>query len=69
LGLIIPLWVRGGFAGRELEGRLLNDGIQCDFVRVAGETRTNIVLHEKETGNQLSSMLVVRRSSPTKLCS
>ena len=43
----------GGFAGRELEGRLLNDGIQCDFVRVAGETRTNIVLHEKETGNQI----------------
>jgi len=44
----------GGFAGRELEGRLLNDGIQSDFVRVSGETRTNIIIHEKETGRQLS---------------
>ena len=44
----------GGFAGRELEGRLLNEGIQSDFVRVSGETRTNIIIHEKETGKQLS---------------
>lgn len=44
----------GGFAGRELEGRLLNEGIQSDFVRVSGETRTNIIIHEKETGRQLS---------------
>lgn len=43
----------GGFAGRELEGRLLNEGIQSDFVRVAGETRTNIVIHERETGRQI----------------
>jgi len=44
----------GGFAGRELEGRLLNEGIQSDFVRVSGETRTNIIIHEKETGKQLA---------------
>jgi len=44
----------GGFAGRELEGRLLNEGIQSEFVRVSGETRTNIIIHEKETGRQLS---------------
>lgn len=43
----------GGFAGRELEGRLLNDGIQSNFVRVSGETRTNIVIHERETGRQI----------------
>jgi len=43
----------GGFAGRELEGRLLNEGVQSDFVRVAGETRTNIVIHERETGRQI----------------
>ena len=50
----IALGFVGGFAGRELEGRLLNDGIQSDFVRVSGETRTNIIIHEKETGKQLA---------------
>ncbi len=50
----IALGFVGGFAGRELEGRLLNDGIQGDFVRVSGETRTNIIIHEKETGKQLA---------------
>ncbi|MGA9097957.1 MAG: 1-phosphofructokinase family hexose kinase, partial [Methanotrichaceae archaeon] len=44
----------GGFAGRELEGRLLNEGIQSDFVHVSGETRTNIIIHETETGRQLA---------------
>lgn len=50
----IALGFVGGFAGRELEGRLLNDGIQSEFVRVSGETRTNIIIHEIETGRQLS---------------
>jgi 6-phosphofructokinase 2 len=50
----IALGFVGGFAGRELEGRLLNDGIQSDFVRVSGETRTNIIIHETETGKQLA---------------
>jgi 6-phosphofructokinase 2 len=50
----VALGLVGGFAGRELEGRLLNDGIQCDFVRVSGETRTNIIIHERETGRQLA---------------
>jgi len=50
----IALGFVGGFAGRELEGRLLNEGIQSDFVRVSGETRTNIIIHEKETGKQLA---------------
>jgi 6-phosphofructokinase 2 len=50
----IALGIVGGFAGRELEGRLLNEGIQADFIRVSGETRTNIIIHEKETGRQLS---------------
>jgi 6-phosphofructokinase 2 len=50
----IALGFVGGFAGRELEGRLLNEGIQTDFVRVSGETRTNIIIHEKGTGKQLA---------------
>lgn len=50
----IALGFVGGFAGRELEGRLLNEGIQSDFVHVSGETRTNIIIHEKETNRQLA---------------
>ncbi len=44
----------GALLGRELEGRLLNDGINSDFTHVSGETRTNIILHESSTGKQLS---------------
>jgi 6-phosphofructokinase 2 len=50
----IALGFVGGFAGRELEGRLLNEGIETDFVRVSGETRTNIIIHETSTGKQLA---------------
>ncbi len=40
----------GGFAGEELEGRLLNEGISCDFIRISGETRTNIIVNDMSTG-------------------
>ena len=42
----------GGFAGEELEGMLINEGIACDFVRIAGRTRTNIIINDMATGNQ-----------------
>lgn len=42
----------GGFAGDELEGRLLNEGISYDFVRISGETRTNIIVNDMSTGMQ-----------------
>ena len=42
----------GGFTGEELEGRLVNEGIQCDFTRIPGETRTNIVINNIGTGSQ-----------------
>lgn len=50
----VALGFVGGFAGRELEGRLLNEGILTEFVHVSGETRTNIIVHERETGGQLA---------------
>jgi len=43
----------GGFAGEELEGRLLNEGIGCDFVRISGETRTNVIVNDMTTGKQV----------------
>jgi 6-phosphofructokinase 2 len=47
LGLI------GGFTGEELEGRLVNEGVRCDFIRIADETRTNIIVNEISSGKQL----------------
>jgi 6-phosphofructokinase 2 len=42
----------GGFAGEELEGKLLNEGIISDFIRISGETRTNIIVNDMSTGTQ-----------------
>jgi 6-phosphofructokinase 2 len=43
----------GGFTGEELEGRLLNEGIECDLFRISGETRTNIIVNDIGTGSQI----------------
>jgi 6-phosphofructokinase 2 len=37
----------GGYDGLELEGRLINEGVLCDFTRIGGETRTNIILSDR----------------------
>jgi 6-phosphofructokinase 2 len=42
----------GGFAGAELEGILMNEGIACDFVRISGRTRTNIIINDLASGKQ-----------------
>ena len=42
----------GGFAGEELEGLLLNEGIACDFVRISHETRTNIIVTDQSRERQ-----------------
>ena len=41
----------GGYDGLELEGRLINEGIICEFTRIGGQTRTNIIIvdHKKKT--------------------
>lgn len=46
------LGLTGGFVGEELEGRLLNEVIGCDFARISGETRTNIIVNDMSTGKQ-----------------
>jgi len=42
----------GGFTGEELEGLLLNEGVACEFVRIPGETRTNVIVNDLESGKQ-----------------
>lgn len=44
----------GGFRGDELEALLVGEGVSCDFVRIAGETRSNIIVRERETGCQMT---------------
>ncbi|HDQ98911.1 MAG TPA: 1-phosphofructokinase [candidate division WOR-3 bacterium] len=44
----VALGLVGGFDGKEFEGRLLNEGVACDFTRISGEIRTNIVIHGDE---------------------
>jgi fructose-1-phosphate kinase PfkB-like protein len=42
----------GGFTGEELEGRMLNQGVACDFVRISNETCTNITVRDMTKGTQ-----------------
>jgi len=41
----IALGFLGGYTGDEIEGRLFNEGLMMNFVRIKGETRTNIIMH------------------------
>ena len=47
-GASIALGLMGGYGGAEVEGRLTNEGIVCDFTRVNGETRTNITIRQRK---------------------
>ncbi len=48
----IALGFIGGFDGKEFEGRLLNEGIACDFTRMSGEIRTNIIIQDESTEHE-----------------
>ena len=50
----IALGFVGGFGGLELEGRLINAGVQCDFTRISRETRINIHVYNKRSNEQTS---------------
>ena len=44
----------GGFTGQELEGCLFNLGVDCEFIRISAETRTNVFIHEIARNRQIS---------------
>jgi 6-phosphofructokinase 2 len=44
----------GGFRGDELEALLVGDGVACDFIRIAGDTRSNIIVRQHDTDCQLT---------------
>jgi Fructose-1-phosphate kinase and related fructose-6-phosphate kinase (PfkB) len=41
----VALGFVGGFAGLEIEGLLINEGVNFDFIRISEETRTNIIIN------------------------
>jgi 6-phosphofructokinase 2 len=43
----------GGFRGDQLEAGMITAGIGCDFIRIAGETRSNLVIHEQLIDKQV----------------
>ena len=49
----VALGFVGGFVGLELQGLLINEGITCDFIKIAGETRTNIVIRDVTSDRQM----------------
>jgi 6-phosphofructokinase 2 len=46
-GESVALGFVGGYDGMELEGRLINEGINCDFTQIADETRINIFIQNE----------------------
>ncbi len=52
-GRSVALGFTGGFGGLELQGRLINEGITCDFVTIAEETRTNLIIKDYSTRKQM----------------
>jgi len=66
-GESIALGFLGGFVGKEIEGRLLNEGIACHFVWTREETRTNIIIHSTGTGREIRLNFAGQQISPTEL--
>ncbi len=66
-GNSIALGFVGGYDGMELEGRLINEGINCDFVKIADETRINVFIKNKEDGKRTSLHAKGPKVSPSEL--
>ena len=47
-GQSIALGFIGGYDGLELEGRLVNEGVACDFTRINSKTRTNNIVYQRK---------------------
>ncbi|HHS50080.1 MAG TPA: 1-phosphofructokinase [candidate division Zixibacteria bacterium] len=63
----VALGFIGGYTGMEIEGRLLNEGISHDFIRVGGETRTNIIVHSESDDRELKINAPGAEISPVEL--
>jgi 6-phosphofructokinase 2 len=55
----VALGFVGGFAGLEIEGLLINEGVNFDFVKISEETRTNIIINTNE------KQIIISAKGPT----
>ena len=46
-GQSIAMGLIGGYRGLELESRLINEGIVCDFIKISSETKTHITVYQR----------------------
>jgi 6-phosphofructokinase 2 len=44
----------GSFNGLHLEGLLINEGVTCDFVKIAGETRSNVIIFQNNSKEHIA---------------
>ena len=65
----VALGFVGGFAGKEMEGRLLNDGIASDFTQINGETRVNVIVHDLSNGMETSLLALGPEIQPFEIVS
>jgi 6-phosphofructokinase 2 len=63
----IALGFIGGYDGLELEGRLINEGVLCDFTRIGGETRVNIILTDRKQKTQIMLNAAGPRITPAEI--
>ncbi|KAF5060949.1 Tagatose-6-phosphate kinase [anaerobic digester metagenome] len=49
----VALGFIGGFRGDELEALLIGEGVHCSFIRIAGDTRSNIVIRQHSSDCQM----------------
>ena len=63
----VALGLVGGYDGLNLEGLLINAGVMTDFTRISGETRTNIILKQENTGSQFMISAAGPQVSPTEI--
>lgn len=51
-GQSVALGFIGGYNGIEVEGRLINEGIVCDFTRINDEIRSNMIIYQRKKNLQ-----------------
>jgi len=51
-GQSVVLGFVGGYNGIEVEGKLVNEGIVCDFTRINDESQTKIIIYQRKKNLQ-----------------
>jgi 6-phosphofructokinase 2 len=66
-GYSVALGFVGGYNGHEIEGRVVNEGIACDFTVTKGESRNNIVINQRKKTMQTFLSAAMTAVSPIEV--